>query len=103
MERYAFPARVMHWVMAAGFIAMWAMGYAMTSLVPEDSAIEEFLFGLHISLGVTLFVLLVIRIAIRFSVKTPPLPASLSKCEKTCSHLGHLGLYLLPAAVILVG
>ncbi|MEX0318275.1 MAG: cytochrome b [Ruegeria sp.] len=103
MERYAFSARVLHWLMAAGFIFMWACGYAMTSLVPDDSPIEEFLFALHISIGVTLLALLVLRIAIRMISTPPPLPALMPKWEKIGSHVGHFGLYLLPAAVILVG
>lgn len=103
MERYAFSARVLHWIMAAGFIFMWACGYAMTSLVADDSPLEELLFGLHISIGVTLLVLLVARIAVRFRNRPPALPDGLSKAEKIGSHLGHYGLYLLPAAVIAVG
>lgn len=103
MERYVLSARVLHWVMAAGFIFMWACGYAMTSLVPDDSALQEFLFGLHISIGVTLLMLLAARIAVRLSNSPPPLPDALARWEKVSSHLGHLGLYLLPATVIIIG
>ncbi|WP_282604226.1 cytochrome b [Pelagibius sp. Alg239-R121] len=103
MERYVLSARVLHWVMAAGFIFMWACGYAMTSLVSDDSPLQEFLFGLHISIGVTLLLLLVIRIAVRTSNSPPPLPKAMARWEVIGSHLGHLGLYLLPAAVILIG
>ncbi len=103
MERYVLTARVLHWLMAAGFAFMWACGYAMTSLVPDDSALQDFLFGIHISTGVTLLALLAIRIAVRRSNSPPPLPDGLAAWEKTASHLGHLGLYLLPAVVILIG
>ena len=102
-ERYALSARVLHWLMALGFLFMWACGYTMTTLVAEDSPLEEFLFGLHISLGVTLLFLLVLRLALRVLSPPPPLPPGLAEWEKTASHLGHWGLYLLPAAVIAVG
>lgn len=101
--RYTFLARVLHWVMAVGFLFMWVCGYAMTSLVAEDSALEEFLFGLHISIGVTLLGLLMVRLAVRLLQSPPPLPGGLARWERFGSHLGHWGLYVLPAAVIAVG
>ena len=103
MERYALSARVLHWAMAAGFLFMWACGYAMTSLVTDDSPLEELLFDLHISVGVTLLALLVGRAANRLLIPPPPLPQTLSHWERTASHLAHLGLYVLPAAVIAIG
>ncbi len=103
LECYALSARVVHWLMALGFVFMWACGYAMTSLVADDSPLEELLFDLHISVGVTLLVLLVVRITIRLLLPPPPLPQTLSRWEKTASHLAHLGLYVLPAAVIAIG
>ncbi|MDA7949210.1 MAG: cytochrome b [Hyphomicrobiaceae bacterium] len=102
-ERYSVAARVLHWAMALGFIFMWACGYAMTSLVPEDSALEKFLFGLHISIGVTLLGLLIIRIAVRSKAPPPPLPQGFAPWEKAASHLGHLALYVLPAVIIVLG
>ena len=64
-ERYHLAARLMHWIMALGFVFMWGCGYSMTTLVEDDSPLEEFLFDLHISIGVTLLALLVVRIAVR--------------------------------------
>lgn len=101
--RYTLPARVLHWLMAIGFLFMWACGYAMTSLVGDDTPIQEFLFGLHISIGVTLLILWAVRIVIRIAQKPPALPTGLVKWEIIGSHLGHWGLYLLPAAIITIG
>ena len=101
--RYSIAARILHWLMAIGFLFMWACGYAMTSLVADDSPIQEFLFGLHISIGVTLLLLLVIRIAVRLAQRPPALPKGLARWERIGSQLGHWGLYLLPAATIAVG
>lgn len=56
-DRYSLAARLIHWIMAAGLAFMWCCGYAMTTLVAEDSPLEELLFGLHISTGVTLLLL----------------------------------------------
>ena len=56
-DRYVRSARLLHWLMAVGFIFMWSCGFAMTSLVADDSQLQEFLFGLHVSIGVTLLLL----------------------------------------------
>ena len=102
-ERYHLAARLNHWIMALGFVAMWGSGYAMTTLIEEDSSLEEFLFDLHISVGVTLLALLVLRIAIRLTHRPPPLPASIRRLERTAAHFGHAALYALPALVIAAG
>ena len=103
MERYSFSARILHWLTAVGFFFMWACGYAMTSLVGEDTPLEEALFGLHISVGVSLIVLLVLRILNRLTSDTPAPLAALAGWEKLASHLGHLALYALPVLIIALG
>lgn len=89
--------------MAVGFLFMWACGYAMTSVVPEDSQIEEVLFGLHISVGVSLVFLLVLRVVLRLASPHPAPLEVLSKWERIGSQLGHLALYLLPALILAIG
>ena len=101
---YAYPARLLHWIMAAGFAFMWLCGFTMTTLVAEDSPIEEWLFDLHISVGVTLLVLLALRIAVRLIYAPPPLPEGLmSRLEHWASEIGHRVLYALPLIVIALG
>ena len=102
-DRYHLTARLMHWIMALGFVFMWGCGWAMTSLVEEDSPLQELLFDLHISVGVTLLALLVLRIAIRLVHRPPPLPATIRGMERKAAHLGHAALYALPALVIAAG
>ena len=102
-ERYHLAARLMHWIMAAGFVFMWGCGHAMTALVEDDSPLEAFLFDLHISVGVTLLALLAVRIAVRVAHRPPPLPDSIQGMERTAAHLGHAALYALPALVIAAG
>lgn len=102
-QKYHLAARVIHWIMALGFVFMWACGYSMTNLVEEDSAFESLLFSLHISVGVTLFFVLLSRVAIRLLFKPPPLPAAIPKLDRVGAHLGHAALYALPFMIILIG
>ena len=101
--RYSLAARLIHWIMAAGFAFMWACGYVMTTLVEEDSPLEELLFELHISTGVTLLALLAVRFGVRLASPPPPLPAAIRPVERAGARLGHAALYALPAVVITVG
>ena len=101
--RYVLAARLLHWLMAAGFVFMWACGYVMTTWAGEDTPLEEFLFDLHISIGITLAALLVLRIAIRLLYKPPPLPVGIGRLERHGAHLGHAALYAVPAMAICAG
>ena len=101
--KYHLAARILHWLMAAGFLFMWGCGFAMTTLIEEDGPMEEILFSLHISIGVTLLILLGFRLLVRFLYTPPPLPAGFTWQERVAAYLGHLALYVLPLAVIAVG
>ncbi|MGO1119754.1 cytochrome b [Rhodovibrionaceae bacterium A322] len=102
-ETYSSGLRLLHWIMALGFLFLWSCGFAMTRLVAEDSALEELLFDLHISIGVTMLGLLALRVILRLVGPIPPAHPGLQVWEVLASHLGHLFLYLLPFMVILVG
>ena len=102
-ERYTLAARLLHWLMAAGFVFMWGCGYTMAELVEEDSPLEELLFDLHIATGVTLAVLLLVRLWVRLRNAPPPLPPGLPPIERIGAHVGHWTLYVFPAIVIAIG
>ena len=102
-ERYVLSARVIHWLVALGFLVMWCSGYSIAELVEEDSALEKFLFSAHFTAGVTLVALLALRIVIRLRNTPPPLPAELPELERFGARLGHLALYVLPVFVLTLG
>lgn len=101
--KYHLLARLLHWIMAFGFVFMWLCGFSMINFVEEDSAIESLLFSLHISVGFTLLFALIARVVIRIMFKPPPIPEEISKMDRTGAHLAHAALYALPFLIILVG
>ena len=101
-DQYSLWVRVLHWLMAFGFFFMWGCGYYMTAIVEEDTPLEEFLFGLHISVGVTLLFLLVARIIVRILTPTPPPEPNLSRASKSV-RVSDLALYIFPFLIILIG
>ena len=64
---------------------------------------ENALKSLHISIGVTLLVLLVARVLVGVPVSPPPLPLDLSALNRGAAHLGHFALLALSAVVIYLG
>jgi len=92
--RYSLLARLLHWLMALGFVFMWLCGYVMTTWAGEDTPLEEFFFDLHISIGVTLAALLAFRIAVRLTHR-PPAPARRYRHAGAPRRpLGHAALYV---------
>ncbi|MEM7775128.1 MAG: hypothetical protein AAF732_05920 [Pseudomonadota bacterium] len=57
-------------------------GYYMRNLMLDDSPAQEYLYDLHKSVGVTLFVLLVVHQSVRLLTRLPDLPSRLSGAER---------------------
>ena len=65
----------------------------------EDSPLEELLFNLPISIGVTLLGLMIVR-GMVFVLNKPP-PDALQELKRVGALFGHLTLYLLPLLIII--
>src|SRR5689334_12330821 len=97
----AFPLflRVLHWVMAAMILAILAIGIAMVSSL---SAYHD-LVAVHRPLGITILVLVAIRLTIRLTQPTPALPKDMPRPMQLVAHASHVLLYGLMFALPLVG
>lgn len=100
LGHFAPMARLLHWLMAMGLIAMLFIGAGMVASISER---HEWLIHLHKPLGVALLVLVILRIAVRFSTRQPPLPADLPAVQSLAAKLSHLLLYGLMLVLPLVG
>ena len=98
--RFPLTLRVLHWLMAAGILAMLFIGVGMVSTVSE---MRTWLIDLHKPLGILILCLAAIRACIRLTRPVPPFPADLPDWQQTAAHLSHLALYLLIFALPLVG
>ncbi|MBV8049450.1 MAG: cytochrome b [Paludibacterium sp.] len=99
--RYAVPLVVLHWVMALLIVVAFAVGLKIWSLPLSPLRLKLILS--HKSAGLTILLLLALRLLTRAATRVPPLPAHMSAGEQRLAHLGHLALYALMLAVPLSG
>ncbi len=101
MKHYTAAAKSLHWLMALMIAGLFALGLYMTALPLSPAKLQ--LYSWHKWAGVTVFVLLLVRVAIRIAFRPPPLPAGMSRGQQLAAHAGHLALYLLMLAIPVSG
>jgi cytochrome b561 len=99
-HRFNAFQRLLHWLMAICIIAMFFVGVGMVSTVmPEYLP----LISIHKTLGITILVLVLVRLALRVRFGAPPLPSDLPEPMKLAAHLSHYALYALMIVMPLLG
>jgi cytochrome b561 len=98
--RFALPARILHWSMAALILAMLLIGAGMVSTA---TARYPALLAWHRPIGLAILVLALIRIAVRLTHRPPPLPADLPPLQAAAAKGSHALLYALMVAMPLIG
>lgn len=88
---YGAPAIALHWIIAALIIFLLGLGWYMMSIEKQPGA--RTLFDLHKSLGITVFLFIVLRIIWRVSHKPEGLPMSVPAWQAKISTLIHWALY----------
>ena len=71
----------------------------MGGRTPQDFAITQ----LHKSVGITILLLSLVRIAWRLTHRPPPEPPGLARWELALSKVTHLGFYFIMIAMPLTG
>jgi cytochrome b561 len=99
-RRFNLFQRLLHWLMAACIIAMLFIGVGMVSTITPKHLP---LILAHKTLGVTLLILVLIRLALRLFYGAPPLPADLPTTVKFGAKLSHHALYGLMIVMPLLG
>ena len=99
---YSGFAKLLHWLIAALIAGMVGLGVYMTG-VEGDFQYKLWLYQLHKSFGVTLFALVLIRLAWRQLSPPPAMPADMSVWERRAAKTAHAALYALMLALPLSG
>lgn len=101
-SRYDAVAIAIHWLTAGAIAGQLVMGWTMTAMRP-GAYLQYSLYQWHKSVGITILVLSLIRLAWRLMHKPPPLPAEMPAWEQRLARLSHAGLYVLLIALPLSG
>ena len=99
---YDGAQRIFHWTMAILIIVAMMIGIYASFLTPGTSPRKE-LLDIHKSIGMSVLVLVPLRLAYRFIVGEPPYGVPLSRFVHRAARLGHVGLYGLMLAVPISG
>ena len=97
-DGFGWVSQVVHWLSAALILGLFFLGYWMVDLNYYSSWYQSAPM-LHVSIGVVLVVLTLLRI-IWLQIAGKPQPHG---DGKLAAKLGHLGLYVLLIAVLLTG
>lgn len=100
-ERYGLIAQAFHWVIVVLVIAQFVLGFTAHGL--PISLERLVLLARHKSIGITIFVLVVLRLAWRLYSRPPPLPPAPHPLFDTAAHVSHGLLYALLLAMPPVG
>jgi cytochrome b561 len=98
---YTSTAKALHWLMAVLLIGLLALGFYMHDLPLSPEKLR--LYSWHKWAGVTVFVLVLARLAWRIAHRPPALPETMPPPMQLAAHAGHALLYLLMIAIPLSG
>jgi cytochrome b561 len=100
-EQYTRTAITLHWFIALLIFAAFPLGVYMHELPLSPDKLR--LYSYHKWIGVTVFMLALIRLYWRATHQPPALPASMPGWEKLAAHATHYALYALIFIIPLSG
>ncbi|MDT5284051.1 MAG: hypothetical protein QOJ20_5246, partial [Mycobacterium sp.] len=77
IRRYPLRTRILHWLVAILIFSMLFIGFVMVTWLGSYSA----LVGIHMTVGVVILCIVVLRVANRFTHRAPKLPDTVGWVE----------------------
>ncbi len=100
-QRYTLPAMLLHWLIAVLIFGLFPLGLYMSDLALSPRKLQ--LISWHKWLGITVLLLVVLRLLWRLGHRPPPLPDSVPRWQAHAADALHKLLYLLILAIPLSG
>lgn len=92
VNRYSPLMIGLHWLMFVLLVAVYAF-MEFRGLFPKGSDPRELMKALHFMLGILVLLLVVVRLAVRFSSPVPPIEPAPKPLENILAKLVHASLY----------
>ena len=100
-QRWGAVAQLLHWLIVVLIITQFTLATLFDDLPPGARKLG--LLARHKSVGITILMLAIVRLAWRSTNPTPPLPDTLRPWERVVARFTHVLLYALLFAVPLAG
>ena len=100
-QHYTATAKSLHWLIAVLLLGLLGLGFYMQGLPLSPEKLK--LYSWHKWAGVTVFLLVIVRLAWRVTHQPPPLPPGMPRVQQWAAHAGHFALYVLMLAIPLSG
>lgn len=100
-QHYTTTAKTLHWLIAVLLLGLLGLGFYMQGLPLSPEKLK--LYSWHKWAGVTVFLLVLVRLAWRVTHQPPPLPLGMPRVQQWAAHAGHFALYVLMLAIPLSG
>jgi len=100
-QRYTGVAIALHWLIATAILCTFLLGQYMTGLQLSPAKLK--LYSYHKWIGVTIFLLVLVRLAWRASHRPPPPPASMPGWQHKAAGIAHFFLYALTLSIPVSG
>ena len=101
--RYSRVAIALHWALAFLILLQIVLGWWMNEWVLDHSPVQKTIEGVHISVGLTILILVLVRIAWRLTHRPPLSTPSTPPWERWLSRGVHWLFYILMLALPLTG
>jgi cytochrome b561/polyisoprenoid-binding protein YceI len=99
-DRYSIVAIVLHWLIAAAIVVQVLLAGRMDGRpTPETFAVTQ----LHKSIGISILLLSLVRLAWRLMNPPAPLPETMARWQRVLAQVTHVGLYVIMIGMPLTG
>mgnify|MGYP006289459081 FL=1 len=93
-DRYTHVAVILHWIIALGVLGQIAFGWWMIDIPKSPPGVRAYWFNIHKSIGITLGVLMIVRVVWGLMHRAPPLPDHIPAWQRLAAKASHLALYV---------
>ena len=102
-KRYSAVSIALHWTIAALIFLQLGLGWYFNEVLPDHSPAQSTLEGLHVEIGLTVMLLVVVRIVSRLIVPVPALPKDFVPWESALARTVHVLFYVLMVVLTMSG